>query len=142
MFSLPKGTGTRTYDYWTRVSRVLQTVKNYQAGGDESPVAACRNAVASIENLPTAGVDPEAVKTCLSVAALFKAKADVSDAITSPAFLMEAFIRGADGDPFGASMDGFYADNAVNERYKIVREQVVRTRALLSSRYGREFPPL
>jgi hypothetical protein len=39
-------------------------------------------------------------------------------------------------------LDGMNADNAVNRRYRDVQEQVIQTRAILSSRYGREFPAL
>ncbi len=57
-------------------------------------------------------------------------------------FLMQAFIRGANGDPFGASLDGLNANAAVSQRSKLVREKLKQTRAILSSRYGREFPSI
>jgi hypothetical protein len=136
-------TGDRTFDYWTHVRSALQSAaKTFRAEDSEAAVESCRKIAESIEALPTAGVDQDAVTAGLALAALFKAKADVDETISSPAFLMQAFIRGANGDPFGASLDGLNANNAVNQRSKLVREKMRQTRAILSSRYGREFPPI
>ncbi len=140
--SLSKNVAARTYDYWSHVSRDLQAIRVHPPKDNQSLIEAFRKVATSIDALPTAGVDQDATKACLSVAALFSAKADVSETINSPTFFMEAFIRGAAGDPFGASLDGMNADNAVNRRYRDVQEQVIQTRAILSSRYGREFPAL
>jgi hypothetical protein len=137
-----KNVAARTYDYWAHVSRDVQAIRDHPPTDNQSLIEAFRKVATSIDALPTAGVDQDAIKACLSVAALFRAKADVSETINSPTFFMEAFIRGAAGDPFGASLDGMNADNAVNRRYRDVQEQVIQTRAILSSRYGREFPAL
>jgi len=135
--------GDRTFDYWTHVRSALQSAaKTFRAEDSEAAVESCRKIAESIEALPTAGVDQDAVTAGLALAALFKAKADVDETISSPAFLMQAFIRGANGDPFGASLDGLNANNAVNQRSKLVREKMRQTRSILSSRYGREFPPI
>jgi hypothetical protein len=137
------GTADRTYEYWSQVRQTIQAGAKI-AKTDQGPSTSerCRSIAAAINNLPTAGVDEEAVRACLSAAALFDRRAEINEAITSPAFLFEVFVREANGDPFGASLDALSADSALKQRVTVVREQLTRTRALLSSRYGREFPPL
>ncbi len=78
--------GDRTFDYWTKVRDALRSVAaTFRANDNESAIESCRKIAESIEALPTAGVDQDAVTACLALAGLFKAKADVDETISSPA---------------------------------------------------------
>lgn len=132
----------RTLEFWNAL-RV--------AGGE---VAACtdddpsvmsdalRECATRIAALPTADVDPDAVQCGVDFAIVLQNMADHIQRSNDPTMLIESFIRGAAGDPFGTSAELMEAQSDIVKQLQHVREQAVRTRAVLSSRYGVEFPPL
>jgi hypothetical protein len=52
----------------------------------------------------------------------------------------EAFLRGLAGDSFGKAIEGFQDVQAWERELKEIAQSLSDTRALLSARYGIEFP--
>ena len=95
-----------------------------------------------IRDLATADVDPDAVQCGNDVATVLGNVADFIEQSNNPALLVEAFVRGAAGDPFGTTAEALDAQSAVGQQVKQVQTELANARAILSSRYGVEFPPL
>jgi hypothetical protein len=77
----------------------------------------------------------------LRVATLCEQKANFIENSNNPAVLVEAFLRGADGDPFGLAVEQARAVRQLQANYESVRQEGFRLRAALTAHYGIEFPP-
>jgi hypothetical protein len=134
----------RTYQYWRQVSGIFKA-----AAAAPNGVATFRSSAAAVDELPTAGVDPDAVNCALGFAALLKECADVVQSDNDPAGtadqMLRAFYGGWSGDfqPLVRDLESRNdAHKALSGHVKSVEQQLVQTRAILGSRYGVEFPSL
>lgn len=116
-----------------------QIAPELKAGPDRQ-VRAFRHAARVIRNNPTLGVDPELVGWALRMATVLEQRADLIEASQSPALLAEAFIRGMDGDPFGAAIEWNQAERSWMANSRAVMQERYQVRATLTARYGIEFP--
>ncbi len=90
--------------------------------------------------MPTLNVDPQAVELGLTTASLLTRMADHAQFQQSRELVLESFIRGLNGDPFGASQELQQKHRALGQELQQLQEKMVRTRAELTERYQVEFP--
>lgn len=95
-----------------------------------------------IESLPVLNVDPELVAYSLQLTELMQQVVQVGRRQSDPSFLIESFVRGAMGDPFGTARDQLGASKVVQDRGMQLQHRGTQLRAILSQRYGVEFPAL
>lgn len=132
----------RTYNYWTEIGTATASVGQAGNRTPQATVAALRRAASQVRALPTADADPDAVQCGNDVATVLVNLADVIEQSNNPGTLVEAFLRGAAGDPFGTTADLLDAQSAISQQLKQVQAELDNARSILSSRYKVEFPPL
>ena len=130
-----------TYSYWCHANAAFERANHPQQFPQEA-IAALRQAARSVERLPVSQVDPAVSQWALRAASLHDRLADLAESSNSPAVLIEACIRGYNGDPFGVAIEVANAERQMAADYRAVREEGLRVRAALSARYRQEFPPL
>jgi hypothetical protein len=135
-------TAEKTFEYWQVVVKAVGECDPAAIADPEKVVAIWRRAAAHLRSLPTRHVDQEALQCGLNVATMLSNLADSSEQNNGAAVFVNVFIRGAAGDPLGASQDMRDAESKLKQKIQLVQEEAHRTRAELSSRYGVEFPPL
>lgn len=131
-----------TFAYWDAIRTSLAPIQLPANTAPQTAVAAWRNTSAQIRSLPTAGVDPEAVQCGVDVATVLTNLADFTERSNSPAIFVEAILRGAAGDLFGPTAEMLDMQSGMQQQLQYVQTELDNTRAMLSSRYGIEFPPL
>jgi GYF domain 2 len=139
----PSEAATRTLQYWGRVSAIFKTAA-------ASPgVSAFRSSATLVDSLPTQGIDPDAINCALSVSGLLKECADLVESENDPSEKVGQFLTGfysgwsGDFQPVVHDLESRSdAHKALASHAKNAQQQMVQTRAILSSRYGIEFPPL
>lgn len=131
-----------TLRYWQALRAVVAEDPTKTGTNTEAMVTRIRQMAAQIRDVPTSDVDPDAVQCGIDVACALKDVADQVEANNSPAVLVEAFLRGLGGDPFGKGAEMLEAQSALQGKCRRVQTRLNNTRAILSSRYGVEFPPI
>jgi hypothetical protein len=131
-----------TLRYWQALRAVVAEDPTRTRTDAEAMVTRIRQMAAQIRAIPTSDVDPDAVQCGLDAACALKDVADQVEANNSPAVLVEAFLRGLGGDPFGKGAEMLEAQSALQGQCRRVQTRLDNTRAILSSRYGVEFPPI
>jgi hypothetical protein len=94
-----------------------------------------RSMADTITYFTTADVDPDAVRCALAYKNLLNDFADFAESNNSGEALIEAFIKGAAGDPFGAAADNIKSSDDLNRKWREARRLGDDTRSLLSARY-------
>lgn len=131
-----------TFAYWHALGQVLEQSKAAYDSQPDAAVTIWRRATTDLRSLPTHNVDQDAVTCGLDIATVLSNLADFVEQSNSPALLVQSFLRGAAGDPFGTTADLLDAESTLHKQVQYVDEQLQRTRGILSSRYGIEFPAL
>jgi hypothetical protein len=131
-----------TVRYWQALRGAVAEDPTKTSTDSEAMVTTVRQMAAQIRAIPTSAVDPDAVQCGLDVACALNDVADQVEANNSPAVLVEAFLRGLVGDPFGKGAEMLDAQSALQGKCRQVQTNLDNTRAILSSRYGVEFPPI
>jgi hypothetical protein len=132
----------KTLVYWQALGRVLSQGGPPGDATAQIAVTSWHGMAARIRALPTSGVDPDAVQCGLDVATVLDNMADFVAQSNSPAILVEAYLRGAAGDPFGTAAEILDARSNLQRQLQQVQSELDSARAVLSSRYGIEFPAL
>lgn len=130
----------RTLIYWKQVGGIINNPR-LPAGHD--PARASRQlrfAANKIEACSTLGVDEDVVGWALDLAIVLRECADFIERSNSPALLIEAIVRGSRGDPFGTVIETNEEARQVRARLEQVQQNGVRMRAILTARYGIQFP--
>lgn len=129
----------KTYSYWASLKEI--DARDLPKNGDaQALILALRNIVQSIRALPTADVDPDAVRLGNDLATLWSNLADVLEENNDPGKIVEAMLRGAGGDIFGPALEALDEQSAITQQIRAVQNEFANARAILSSRYGVEFP--
>jgi hypothetical protein len=131
-----------TLRYWQALGAVVAEDPTKTSTESEAMVTRIRQMAAQVRAIPTSEVDPDAVQCGLDVACALKDFADLVEANNSPVVLVEAFLRGLGGDPLGKGAEMLEAQSALQGQCQQVQTRLDNTRAILSSRYGVEFPPI
>jgi hypothetical protein len=134
--------GESTTRYWIQTAQILASLNQEKATDAATSVQHLRATADSLERLPTVGVDTDAVSCGLEVAKLLREIAAIGERGNDPSLLIEALVRGASGDPYGTSLEIMQSQRAIRERVQAVQQYAAETRAILSARYGVEFPAL
>lgn len=132
----------RTFTYWKSIAAVTSRTNQSEIRTPEAMIVALRGVATQIRALPASDVDPDAVQCGNDTATVMGNLGDFIEQSNSPGMLVEAFLRGAAGDPFGKTAEVLDSQSAISQQVKQVQAEVDNTRATLSSRYGVEFPPL
>ena len=134
--------GQKTFAYWNGIRSATVNSGQLNERTPQATVAALRGATGRLRALPAADVDPVAVQCGNDMATALGNLADFIEQSNNPGLLVEAFVRGAAGDPLGTTADVLDAQSAISQQVKQVQAEVDNARAVLSSRYGVEFPSL
>jgi hypothetical protein len=137
-----RAAANRTYVYWRQVSGIVKAAAAAPAGA-----TTFRSTATSIEGLPTSGIDLDAVNCALGFATVLKEAANLIESENDPSAtadqMLRAFYGGWSGDfqPLVHDLEGRSdAHKILGSHVKSVEQQMIHTRAVLSSRYGVEFP--
>ncbi|HUQ72784.1 MAG TPA: hypothetical protein VM165_24870 [Planctomycetaceae bacterium] len=130
--------GQATWTYWHAAAQILAS----GLSGSANRAAMWEAAASDLADLPTVGVDPDAVALVLNYAALFRQAAALAQRERDPTALVEAAVRTLGGDPFGTAVEHVQARRLFEQNFQQVSQQSDAVRAVLSQRYGRELPPL
>lgn len=132
--------GNASFEYWSQ----FHAARGKLDWGEETSAADVASRLTATSNeaaaLPTQGVDPEAVAVVLDYSLALARLATAIRSASDPETYLEAFIRGADGDPFGKALEMKSSKDAAMREIADVEQRVVRVRAALTSTYGRQFP--
>lgn len=135
----------RTYAYWCEMGEILEL----HAGGKgkDTPhreMALAVRAIASdVSNLPTRGVDEEAVNCAHTLIEEYERLAKYlqkQSAIGFAGMLVESIIRGAAGDPAGTARELLDEEKAVLAGKDKLLTQLRKARTNLTAKYDIEFP--
>jgi hypothetical protein len=130
----------RTFDYWYEV-RAIYLGSTIPAGVPANRVNPELERVASaLENLPTLGVDLDAVQSSLYAAKTFRNMAAFLEKHNAPNKGAEVFIRGVLGDPLGPINELNAEKRELQQQGRTMVEKFNQTRAALTARYEMEFP--
>jgi hypothetical protein len=134
----------RTISYWQEVNQIGQdwSKKLEEDKSIEVFYSILQQLGTDIAELPTRGVDEDAINACHELAEAFENMANFAKTHTSNERLMEAFIIGYLGDPLSIANEVAAEEKAIKEKCDAARIKLRRTKALLSSRYDFEFPKL
>jgi hypothetical protein len=130
-----------TYTYWCHANAAFERANRPQQSPQQT-IAALRQAARTVERLPVSQADPSVTQWALRAAALHDRLADLAEASNSPAVIIEACVRGYNGDPFGVAIEVANAERQLAADYRAVRDEGLHLRAALSARYRQEFPLL
>lgn len=132
--------GQRTFDYWNRFNAAVGRGISRQPRTSQEVIATCSQLAYEIDRLPATNIDPDAIRSGLALRTWLVALASETERRNSPGALVGAFIRGYQGDVFGPFLEESATTTALGQSLRDVQNQLVSTRAILSSRYGAEFP--
>jgi uncharacterized OB-fold protein len=132
--------GQKTFVYWSAIASAIASVGQAENGTAQPGTVSLRRVVAQIRGLSTVSVDPDAVQCGNDVATALDALAeygrDDADALISAA------LRGMNVGFFGALQEASEQQSAMQQQFRQVQTELDNARAILSSRYGVEFPRL
>ena len=141
-----KSDGDRTYEYWSGLSQAQErTIRAYTQGdevGLEDIVRLLTAMAQSIEGLPARGVDPDAIEAAHGLAESERRLAIFLQQNVGAAGSWQTAAGTALFGDTSVSKEQAAAASALREFIEEATTKARRTRALLSSRYDREFPPL
>lgn len=132
--------GRATLKYWEALAACLDQTANLEKSNTAAAVTALGNTAQRIRSLPTRGVDVEAVRFGIELSNWYHDAASHRSAVDSPELLVESFIRGLGGDPFGTYNDAQNSESALVVRFRALAQKSVAVRATLTARYDYEFP--
>jgi hypothetical protein len=89
--------------------------------------------------IPTLGADEEAVDAVLDFATAVQGFAGVLETQNDPATLVEAFLRGIEGDITGKALEMKQSQDSAVRQLGDAELRLVRARAALTARYNVEF---
>lgn len=139
--SAEQSRGERTLAYWNSLRSTFPAAGSQPRNVDEG-VNVLESTVARIDALPTSGVDPDAVECGSALRRLLRVTASELRRLNSPEHFLESFVRGYQGDVLGPIVEYSQTNSAINQQASDVQDLLARARAMLSSRYGIEFPPI
>ena len=114
----------RTFEYWWQVRDTLLCQQSSQKGRKRLEVIQGLEALAkSLDDLPTVGVDRDAVDFAVEAAKGFQRLADRNKDRDDPDRLLEAFVRGLAGDPFDAVTEEMDRDKKIGGELRALPEQ-------------------
>lgn len=132
----------RTGDYWYEVRMLIFTT---QIGKNTQPADVAKELkrlVKAIRGLPTLGVDLDAVACAEDWTNTFERTIDFIEEGQSAGKLVEAMVRGFFGDLFGTAREYLEEQKEVGKHFKASNEKCRKARAILTDRYGMEFPKI
>lgn len=133
------GQGDRTLRYWNQLNAVCaEMVSDSKTGNDV--IRDLKSASSRMAVIPTAGVDIEAVQCGNSLREWLMMVVAEAERRNSAEFAVETFARGFQGDFAGPVSEYTRTNSRIKAFGNETLSRLVSTRALLSARYGVEFP--
>jgi hypothetical protein len=132
--------GVATAKYWSDFLAARNRLN--EAGATDGSALASRwvSIADEMRSLPTLDVDEEAVQLVLDYATALTHLAAAVRATNDPSTYVEAFLRGADGDPFGKALEMKASQDAAFRELQTVEQRLARVRANLTARHHQQFP--
>jgi hypothetical protein len=93
-----------------------------------------------LDNLPTRGIDLNAAECVASLTQLLRSAVSQIKRSNSGELLVQAFIRGLAGDPFGTVSEQIEASDSLKGGLQACSDQFHKARIRLTDRYELEFP--
>lgn len=129
-----------TLEYWTQVQAIFARAEQQLASGRFSTASVIRDAAHAVQILPTLNVDPQVADWSLRAAGWCEQFANLIEVSSKPSTFVAAFMRGAQGDPFGVANELAAAERQSLNNYQSLRQEGIRLRAQLTTHYRIEFP--
>lgn len=133
--------GTATWDYWNAIRAVHKSVPR-DVRSPAQAASAVEQIALRIEKLPTLNVDIDAVACGHDLANFWRDAGQQIRRRNSANVMAESFLRGLSGDPFGTAVQELQRQKEFNAEAAAVMDRCRRTRAVLTARYGVEFPSM
>lgn len=127
-----------TYQYWMQLKQIA--ANPLQPG--PAVIAQLATTVARVEGLPVVNVDSDLVAFAYDFSALLRAVMENGRRQGDVTYFVECFLRGFSGDFLGPLNDQVQTTNSLQSQLQALDQHEKRLRAVLSQRYGFEFPPL
>jgi len=134
----PSNTPRLTLEYWGRVGTMVRSLEF--KGSTKQIVERLSKSANSIEQLPVVDVDPDAVQCALAVSSTLRTLAQRAERNNDPSILIETVVRGIGGDPFGKGLELMQEGREAQQMLNKLQSDIATTRAVLSQRFGLEFP--
>ncbi|HET6423257.1 MAG TPA: DUF4339 domain-containing protein [Planctomycetaceae bacterium] len=123
-----------TWNYWhTLQSLVSQEMKT----ADQIDQIAVQ-----IETLVVTDVDADVLQFALELAGMLRRTAQTHRQQSNPGLMLESFLRGLGGDPYGTAREQSQITQQLREQWLQIQRQSTALRVILSRRYGVEFGSL
>ena len=106
----------------------------------EQAIQKMNSAVDSLESMPAIGVDPDVIDVVFATTQWMRKASKLMQRSNDPSLYLEAFLRGAAGDPLGPTLEMNQARQALLDEIERVTIQTRRVQALISSRYEISLP--
>lgn len=128
----------RTFDFWLAMRAIGYSIsKELAIMKSEDAMNEIRRVSRELKDLPTVGIDFDAVQSLLQVAHTLD---DMSLLIERGDRFGEAFVRGLMGDPFGVAKEALSDSKDVDDKLRQASRMMEMVRAKLTDRYEIEFP--
>lgn len=132
--------GRTTFQYWSQVKSIVSSHRFPSNAATQEVIVRLRGIGRSIQQLPTLGVDDEAVDYAQTVTETCDQIADLAESNSSIGKMAEHFLRGLNGDVISSFQEVNAQSEQVTQWIRNAGNKGNRVRALLTSRYGVEFP--
>jgi hypothetical protein len=132
----------RTFNYWYEFRMACYSCSPSKNATPDVAAANLEELSKAISDLPTVGVDLAAAECATDAARLFSSMAAAIRDGNGGDRLLESFLRGLAGDPFGVLTEQVEAHRQTSEQLSSFRERFQKVRVLLTDRYEIEFPAI
>lgn len=130
--------GRQTFNYWSRLYGVALRSRT-KLSNPQQLAPLCNKLASEIDQMATGSVDQDAISCAMGLRTWFVDLAAEHERRGSPEALVSALARGFQGDILGPFLDENASTESFAQRLRAIQNQLVSTRAVLSSRYGTEF---
>ncbi len=128
-----------TYDYWEKLASWIHDAPPTKNVSDQEEYL--RGLIDVLEREAVVNVDPAATQCALNLSQALRKYLAVLLESNDPSIVLEAFVRGATGDPFGKAQEMAAKTKDAQRELSDALHRSVLVRAELSQRYGVEFTP-
>ncbi len=133
----------RTFNYWYEVRMAIHSVSISKNDAPEKVAATLENLSKSISDLPTFGVDLEAVECATTAIRMLNSSAAfVREYNDTTKIFFKGFFYGLTGDPLGGVREVTEQLQQIQQQVSSCQARFDRARVTLTDRYEIEFPAI
>jgi hypothetical protein len=131
------GKKQRTMDYWVESDILIKSIKKSSPPDERLLNEEFRRISQGLKDLPTLGVDLEAVSSRLL---LSHALDEAIDYFNKGNRILDILVRTLNGDPFGPAQDDVQEHKQMVQKMADAQKRTETVRALLTAKYDAEYP--